>query len=99
MWELGIEVENNIVFPPLRENRFQPDYHAGAMETAQMATFFPEKVRFDVAKKLQSQDSFHPMAYCGDPANYDKEINLAEYAYADVKLDVLKIAAILKRDQ
>jgi hypothetical protein len=39
MWELGIEVENDVVLPPMRENRYKPDYHAGAIETAQMYVF------------------------------------------------------------
>jgi creatinine amidohydrolase len=77
---------------------FQPDYHAGAIETAQMAAFFPEKVRGDVAKALKLQNSFHPLAYCGDPASYDLEFNMAEFMQADVKLDALKIEAILLRD-
>jgi creatinine amidohydrolase len=98
MWELGIEVEHNITFPKMREERYQPDYHAGAIETAQMFTFFPEKVRCDVAKTLEPSNSFHPLAYCGDPANYVQEYNIAEFTYSDVALDVLKIEAILKRD-
>ncbi len=98
MWELNIEVDHNIVFPPMREERYQPDYHAGAIETAQMAAFFPEKVRTSVAKAQKPSNSFHPLAYCGDPASFDKEINMAEYMRADVQLDVLKIEAILKRD-
>lgn len=98
MWELGIEVEHNITFPQTREERYQPDYHAGAIETAQMSTFFPEKVRCNIAKSLKPSDSFHPLAYCGDPASYDKEYNIAEFTCSDVALDVLKIKAILKRD-
>lgn len=98
MWELDIEVENDIVFPPMRENRYEPDYHAGAIETAQMAAFFPEKVRAEVAKSLEPRDSFHPLAYCGDPASYDLEINMAKFSRADAKLDALKMEAILKRD-
>jgi creatinine amidohydrolase len=98
MWELDIEVEHSIVFPPMREARYQPDYHAGAIETAQMMTFFPEKVRGDVAKGLKPQDSFHPLAYCGDPASYDSEFNIAEFIKADTMLDALKIEAVLKRD-
>lgn len=98
MWELGIEVESSIRLPQMREDRYQPDYHAGAVETAQMAAFFPEKVRKDVAKTLKPCDSFHPLAYCGDPASFDMEFNMEEYACADVAMDVLKIEAILKRD-
>ena len=98
MWELDIEVDNNIIFPPMREERYQPDYHAGAIETAQMAAFFPEKVRCDVAKELEPMNSFHPLAYCGDPASFEQEYNMEEFCVADVALDVLKIAAILDRD-
>ena len=98
MWELNIEVDHNIIFPPMREERYQPDYHAGAIETGQMAAFFPEKVHTSVAKAQKPSDSFHPLAYCGDPASFDKEVNMADYMRADVQLDVLKIEAILKRD-
>ena len=98
MWELDVEVEHSIAFPPMREDRFQPDYHAGAVETAQMAAFFPEKVRADVARTLAPRDSFHPLAYCGDPASYELECNMAEYMQADVALDVLKIEGVLLRD-
>jgi creatinine amidohydrolase len=96
--DMDIEVENNIVFPPARETRYQPDYHAGAIETAQMAAFFPEKVRRDAAKTLKPQNGFDPLAYCGDPASYDLEFNIEEFIAADVALDALKIEAILNRD-
>lgn len=98
MWELDVEVPQDIPFPPMRENRYQPDYHAGAIETAQMAAFFPEKVRGDVAKTLALSDSFHPLAYCGDPASYGEEINIAEYTRADMMLDAKKVATTLQRD-
>lgn len=98
MWELDIEVASDIAFPPMREDRFQPDYHAGAVETGQMAAFFPGKVCGEVAKTLEPQDTFHPLAYCGDPASYDLEFNMAEYTRADVQMDALKVEAILKRD-
>jgi creatinine amidohydrolase len=96
--DMDIEVEHNIIFPLTREARYQPDYHAGAIETAQMAAFFPEKLRRDIAKALQPQNTFDPLAYCGDPAKYDLEINIEAYTEADVSLDALKIEAILKRD-
>jgi creatinine amidohydrolase len=98
MWELDIEITHDITFPQMREDRYEPDYHAGAIETAQMAAFFPEKVRGGVAKALKPQNNFHPLAYCGDPASYDLEFNMAEFTKADVKLDALKIEAILLRD-
>ena len=95
MWDLEVEVEEKITFPAMRENRYEPDYHAGAIETAQMATFFPEKVRCDLAKTLKPQNSFHPLAYCGDPASFDLEFNIAEFTFADVSLDALKIGKCL----
>ncbi len=98
MWELNIEVEGKVELPSMREGRYVPDYHAGAIETAQMAAFFPEKVRKDIAKTLKPQNSFHPLAYCGDPANFDLEINMEELSIADTFNDVLLIEAILKRD-
>ena len=98
LWDLNIEVNNNIQFPQMRQDRYQPDYHAGAIETAQMATFFPEKVRYNIVKNLTPQDSFHPFAYCGDPASYDLEYNIKEFTMVDVALDALKIEAVLKRD-
>lgn len=98
LWDLEIEVDSDVQFPPMREDRYQPDDHAGAIETAQMAAFFPEKVRHDVAKTLPPQDSFHPFAYCGDPASYDLEYHLAEFAMADTAVDTLKIKAVLQRD-
>ena len=98
MWDLDIVIDHDIIFPPMRKERFEPDYHAGAIETGQMAAFFPDKVRMDAAKAQQPSDSFHPLAYCGDPASFDKEINMAAYMKADVQLDVLKIQAILLRD-
>lgn len=98
LWDLEIAVKEEVTFPPTRESRYQPDYHAGAIETAQMAAFFPEKVRRDVAKALKPQNNFHPLAYCGDPANYDLEFNIAEFSLADATLDARKIAAILQTD-
>jgi creatinine amidohydrolase len=98
LWDLEIGVKEEVAFPSTREDRYQPDYHAGAIETAQMAAFFPEKVRRDVAKALKPQEDFHPLAYCGDPASYDLEFNVAEFALADATLDARKIAAVLQRD-
>lgn len=98
MWELNVEVEEKVIFPPIREERYKPDYHAGAIETAQMVAFFPDKVKTDIAKTLKPQDSFHPLAYCGDPANFDLEINVEELALADTIHDALEIEAVLKRD-
>lgn len=63
-----------------------------------MAAFFPEKVRGEVAKTLKPQDTFHPFAYCGDPASYELECHIPEFFSADTKLDALRVEAILKRD-
>jgi creatinine amidohydrolase len=67
------------------------------IETAQMFNFFLEKVRCDVVKTLEPSYSFHPLAYCGDPASYAQECNIAEFIYSDIALDVIKLEAILKR--
>ncbi len=98
LWELGIETPQTVPFPTTREDRYQPDYHAGAIETAQMAAFFPEKVRGEVAKTLAPQNSFDPLAYCGDPASYELEFHIEEFTAAIVKQDALGIEAILLRD-
>ena len=98
LWELDVEVAQDTPFPPMRENRYQPDYHAGAIETAQMAAFFPEKVLGDIAITLAPSDSFHPLAYCGDPASYQQEVNIAEYTKVDAMLDARKVSATLQRD-
>jgi Uncharacterized protein, putative amidase len=95
MWDLDIDVDSDLELPEMSENIYEPDYHAGAVETAQMLTYFPEKVRTDIAKSLLPQDTFHPLAYCGDPAGYGLKFNFAEYAAIDTKLDALKIKAIL----
>ncbi len=39
---LDVAIDNPPVFPPPRKGRYEPDYHAGAMETAQMNSFFPQ---------------------------------------------------------
>ena len=96
LWDLE-ELEDP-AYPPTRQDRYQPDYHAGAVETAQMAAFFPEKVRQGVAKALKPRDGFDPLAYCGDPASYDLEINVVECAAADARIDARRIAAALLKD-
>ena len=98
LWDLDIAVDSDIKLPPEWEGGFQPDVHAGAIETGQVAAFFPEKVRHDIAKSLTPQSSFHPFAYCGDPASYDRNYDFAEYAKADATLDALKIKTLLQRN-
>ncbi len=51
-------------------NPYQPDYHAGAQETAEMLKYFPEEVNLQTAKTLKPESTFHPLGYVGDPANY-----------------------------
>ena len=94
---LDVSVENPPLFPKPREGRYQPDYHAGAIETACMYTFYPHKVNVDVAKELKPQNSFHPLGYCGDPSNFDLEKDIIEYFEADLENDSLKIDAVLRK--
>lgn len=97
MWDLEIAIEHDYKFPEEREGRYQPDYHAGALETAQMAAFFPEKVRMDIAEKLQAHNSFHPDAYVGDPASFRLDLeSVVEFTKTDIAVDVLKIDALIK---
>lgn len=94
LFDMNFGVESGLEFPPMREDGYQPDYHAGAVETSQVNTFFPEKVRHDIAVSLPPRDSFDPFAYCGDPASYEQEINVAEICSIDVKIDALKIKEV-----
>jgi creatinine amidohydrolase len=82
-------------FPLPRKDRFEPDVHAGAIETAQMHAFFPNRVNAELARTLPPSDSFHPMAYCGDPAGFELEEGIAAYLCADLETDVRKIEAFL----
>jgi len=93
--KLDLQVADPPSFPAPREGRFDPDYHAGAMETAQMNTFFPSVVNTAKAKELLPSDSFHPLAYCGDPASYDRENHIVEYYKADLEMDVKKLQLFL----
>ena len=93
--KLNIPLENPPIFPTPREGRFEPDYHAGAIETAQMHTFFPERVNTELARTLVPQDSFHPMAYCGDPASFEREDAIIAFYKADLETDVRKMTAFL----
>ena len=95
MDNLDIPIENKPDFPDQRENRLDPDIHAGLIETATMWAFYPQKVRKEIALKLKPQKEFDPFAYCGDPASFVLEKNIIEYFQADVELDSLKIEAIL----
>lgn len=80
-------------FPIPRVEKYEPDYHAGANETACMYTIYPQKVNVELARKLPPQDSFYPLGYCGDPANYILENTVVEYFEADLETDALKVEA------
>lgn len=93
---LDIPLENPPVFPPEREGRFEPDYHAGSIETAQMHTFFPSRVNVVEAKRLSPSDRFDPLAYCGDPASFElEEERLLAFYRADLDMDARKIQCVL----
>jgi creatinine amidohydrolase len=82
---LGIEVHNLFTlskdlamdpepFRPVRLDRFSPDFHAGATETAMIWTYYPDKVNVEMAKGLKPQSSFdEPLGYVGDPAKFELE--------------------------
>lgn len=93
--KVDIQLTNPPVFPTQRAGRFEPDYHAGAIETAQMQTFFPERVNAELARTLVPHDSFHPMGYCGDPASFPLEDSLIAFYKADLETDTRKIGILL----
>lgn len=98
MGNLDIEVDNPPTFPKQREGRFEPDFHAGAIETAIMNTYYPSKVNKNLAKDLKPQDNYDPLGYCGDPASFHMEKTIIEFWEADSEMDSLKIEAIVKRN-
>lgn len=93
---LDVEIGEAPAFPPPRPGRYEPDYHAGAGETAAMHLYFPERVDAALARTLAPQPTFHPMAYCGDPASFDLEGDLVAYLEADTELDARRIEAVLR---
>ncbi len=57
--------------PPLPDSmRRHQDIHAGALEAAEMAAFFPEDVSGAIARTLPPSASFGPLGYWGDPASF-----------------------------
>lgn len=96
---LNIQVDNPPVFPSPRKDRYEPDFHAGANETAAMYTFYPQKVNAKLAKELKPQNTFDPLGYCGDPASFLLEETVNEFFQADLEMDSLKIEAVLKRNK
>lgn len=95
--DITFPVDNSPIFPKPREGKFEPDYHAGANETAAVWTFFPEKVDTAVVKGLEPQNSFDPLGYCGDPANFDLEKHVIEFFEADAELDSLRIKVLVDK--
>jgi hypothetical protein len=49
-----------------------------------------------VRRELKPQSTFTPLGYCGDPASFELEQSVPEFFQADVEMDALKIAAVLK---
>ena len=78
--------------------RKHTDAHAGALETAEMAVFFPHNVNLDVAKTLKPSTSFEPLGYWGDPASYDqiKVEDIKSMGDAIIAATVKAIEAVLK---
>ena len=91
-------LENPPVFPPAREGKFYPDYHAGADETVTMWAYYPDHVKADVAEKLKPQTSFaDPLGYVGDPGSFKLEKGAAESLQVLAKQAALLIEACLKQ--
>lgn len=57
---------------------YEPDYHAGAYETKIIWDFFPDKVDVVKAESLRPQNTFLPLGYAGDPANFKKAVGKEE---------------------
>lgn len=94
--ELEVDGSDSLAFPPPRPGRYEPDYHAGAGETAAMRLYFPDRVNAELARTLSPQPTFHPRAYCGDPASFELEKDLVPFLEADTELDARRIAAVLR---
>ena len=74
------------------------DPHAGALETAEMAYYYPHDVNLALAKTLKPSAYFDPLGYWGDPASYDqvKVEDLKAMGDAIVAATVEAIEAVLK---
>ena len=62
--------ENSKVHFPDYPGMFSPDYHAGAHETKIVWNYEPSIVRIEKVSSLKPQDTFAPLGYAGDPANF-----------------------------
>lgn len=96
---LNIDIESPPAFPAPRDGSYEPDVHAGSIETACIYNFYPDKVNVELAKELKPQNSFHPFGYFGDPASFLKENTIVEFYKADIEMDTLKIEAIVKQNK
>ena len=56
--------------PPTPPGMSSPDYHAGAFETGAVFDFAPNIVNTSIVGTLAPQNTFQPLGYVGDPANY-----------------------------
>lgn len=96
--QLDVTIENPPAFPPNRQGKYFPDYHAGADETATIWAFYPDKVRADVAEKLEPQAHFnYPLGYVGDPASFKLEKGAGETLKVLAKRSALEVEAFLKQ--
>ena len=75
---------------------FEPDFHAGIAETAEMHAYFPDGVRTALAKTLKPERKFHPLGYVGDPANFEK-VDMRAINRVEVEFLAPRIAAWLKQ--
>lgn len=69
--ELPETPDTRMVYPD-NPGMFQPDYHAGAVETNMVWKIEPSIIRMDKVSSLKPQDNFAPLGYVGDPANFMK---------------------------
>ncbi len=80
---------------PRRPGGFEPDYHAGAVETRLMADEYPADVDFRILPRLRPEPGFAPLGYAGDPASYAKETGYAGYYAAAAAYDAQRIMTFL----
>lgn len=76
---------------PTRPDRYQPDYHAGAAETALVALECPSQADTRLAQRLKPQPEFSPLGYVGDPASFRKESSLSDFFLRSPEYDARRI--------
>lgn len=82
--------------PARGPNAYQPDYHAGAVETAMMQALRPQAVRPAIARELKPQAQFAPLGYAGNPAGFAAEDGQAWLNHAADE-EAGRIAAFLQQ--